>query len=65
MKKAFTLLEIIFVVLVIGIISVVLVPKFNSIIVSEKVIKLIAKIRYTQHLAIIDNKYDTSDENWK
>ena len=65
MKKAFTLLELVFVIVVIGIISAAVIPRTNSSNLSEQTVDLISKIRYTQHLAMIDDKFDaTVGSNW-
>ena len=64
MKKAFTLIELVFVVVVIGIIAAVIIPRTNSDRVGESVIELISKIKYAQHLAMVDDKFDANDANW-
>ncbi len=64
MRKAFTLLELVFVIVVIGIISVTVLPRVNSSNLSERTIDLASKIKYTQHLAMIDDKFDSSNSSW-
>ncbi len=64
MRKAFTLIELVFVIVVIGILSAVIIPRINSDNVSEKAIDLVSKIRYTQHLAMVDDKFDADAVNW-
>ena len=63
-KKAFTLLEIIFVVVIIGIISAVLAPRVKRDTIKEAADQLAAHIRYTQYLALQDNKFNNKDEYW-
>jgi len=64
MKKAFTLLELVFVIVVIGILSALIIPKMERDPVREAAIQLVSHIRYTQHLALVDDKYaDTEDPN--
>ena len=63
-KKAFTLLEIIFVVVIIGIISAVLAPRVKRDTIKEAADQLAAHIRYTQYLALQDNKFNNSDQYW-
>jgi prepilin-type N-terminal cleavage/methylation domain-containing protein len=66
MKKAFTLLEIIFVIVLIGILAGVAVFYFranDSELVQAKN-QLINHIRYTQHLALMDDKFSPSDRDW-
>ena len=64
MKKAFTLLELIFVIVVIGILAAVIVPNTHRSPLREAAVQLVSHIRYTQHLAMIDDKFDSADANW-
>jgi len=81
MKKAFTMIELIFVIVIIGILSgVVLTRGVNSGIkipdgsangfkeVDENLLyaakQLVTDIRYTQHLALVDDKFDSDDSDW-
>jgi len=64
MKKAFTLIEIIFVLVVIGILAAVIIPRTQRDPLREVAIQIVSDIRYTQHLAMIDDKYDGTDSNW-
>ena len=63
-KKAFTLLELIFVIIVIGILAASIIPRIGSNKLQEAAIQLVSHIRYTQHLAMIDDKFDKDDTNW-
>jgi prepilin-type N-terminal cleavage/methylation domain-containing protein len=64
MKKGFTLLEIIFVIVIIGILSSVLLPRFTRPTLQEAANQIISHIQYTQHLAMIDNKFDPNYRLW-
>lgn len=64
MKKAFTLLELVFVIVVIGILAALILPRTKTNPVQEAAIQVLSDIRYTQHLAMIDDKYNASDTNW-
>ena len=64
MKKAFTMLELVFVIIVIGILAAVIIPSTRTNPAQEAAIQLISHIRYTQHLAMIDDKYDATNTNW-
>lgn len=64
MKKAFTLIEIVFVIVIIGILAVVIIPRTERDPLREAAIQIVSDIRYTQHLAMIDDKYDSTDSNW-
>ena len=59
MKKAFTLVELIFVVVVIGILAFALWPKKQPTQALEAARQIVAHIRYTQHLALNDDKFAT------
>ena len=59
MKKAFTLVELIFVIVVIGILSFALWPTKQPTQALEAARQIVAHIRYTQHLALNDDKFAT------
>jgi len=63
-KRAFTLLELVFVIVIIGILSALIIPKTQTNSLREAAIQLVSDIRYTQHLAMIDDKFDSSDSNY-
>ena len=56
MKKAFTLVELVFVVVVIGILAFALWPTKQPTQALEAARQIVAHIRYTQHLALNDDK---------
>lgn len=64
MKKAFTMIELVFVVVIIGIMSAVISPNFQRATVKEAANQIVSHIRYTQQLALNDNKFDTTDPIW-
>jgi len=64
MKKAFTMIELVFVIVIVGIISAMIAPNFQGNSLREAADQLISHIRYTQHLAMMDDKYDPNDTNW-
>ncbi len=64
MKKAFTLIELVFVIAIVGILSVVLAPNFQRNTLQEAANQLVSHIRYTQHLAMMDNKFDPKNKVW-
>ncbi|MEA3523682.1 MAG: type II secretion system protein [Campylobacterota bacterium] len=58
MKRfAFTMIELVFAIVVIGILSAVFIPRMDRDSLSEAAIQLASHIRYTQHLAMVDDKY--------
>jgi len=64
MKKAFTMIELVFVLVVIAIVAATIIPRIQTNALKEAAIQLVSHIRYTQHLAMNDDKYDASDSNW-
>ena len=64
MKKAFTLLEMVFIIVVVGVLAAILIPKTERNPLEEAAVQLLSDIRYTQHLAIVDDKFDAQDTNW-
>jgi len=64
MKKAFTMLELIFVIAIVGILAAVILPRTQTNPLQEAGAQLLSHIRYTQHLAFVDEKFDTNDSNW-
>lgn len=63
MKKAFTMMELIFVIVVIGILAAVVAPRFSSNKLHEAATQVLAHIRYTQHLALMDDRFVPNDAN--
>lgn len=64
MKKAFTMLELVFVIVVMGILAAAIIPSTRTNPAQEAAIQLLSHIRYTQHLAMVNDKYDASNANW-
>jgi len=64
MHKAFTILELLVVILLISILSVMVAQRLPDDHLRTAADQVISHIRYTQHLAMIDNKYDPEVEDW-
>ena len=64
MKKAFTMIELIMVIVVVGILTAIMIPRFTDDKLREAADQIISHIRYTQHLAMIDDRFDPTDSNW-
>ena len=65
MKKAFTMLELVVVIVVIGIIAVAALPRINDDHIAEAADQVMSQIRYTQHLAMQDSKVGDGDKWYK
>ena len=64
MKKAFTMLELVFIIVVIGILAAAVIPSTRANPLQEAAVQVLSHIRYTQHLAMLDDKYNAADVNW-
>jgi prepilin-type N-terminal cleavage/methylation domain-containing protein len=64
MKNAFTMIELIFVVVIIGIVSAVSYGSFQRDELAEATHQVLEHIRYTQHLALTENKFDPMDARY-
>ena len=64
MKKAFTMIELVFVIVIVGIISAMIAPNFGGNNLREAADQVISHIRYTQHLAMMDDKFDPNSSDW-
>ena len=64
MKKAFSLIELVFVIVIIGILAAVIIPSVKSNKLRKAAIQLVSHIKYTQHLAMINDKFEISDNSW-
>ena len=59
------MLELVFVIVVMGIVAAVLIPRFdNSSHLRDAALQIVSDIRYTQHLAMNDDPISGSDSNW-
>ncbi len=64
-SKAFTMIELVFVIVVLGILAAMALPRMDRDLRQEAADNVLSAIRYTQHLALIDNKTDPSDGTWQ
>ena len=64
-KSAFTMLELIMVIVVLGILASLALPRMERDLRQEAGDNILSAIRYTQHLALMDNKTDPNDPNWQ
>jgi len=64
MKKAFTMIELTFVIVVAGILSAVMLPRLERDTTYEAALQFASHLRYTQHLAMVDDVYSPTNQNW-
>lgn len=63
--KAFTMIELVFVIVVLGILAALAIPRLERDIRQEAADNILSAIRYTQHLALTDDKTNPFDLNWQ
>jgi type II secretory pathway pseudopilin PulG len=63
-KHAFTMVELIFIIIIIGILAAILIPSSQSNRLREAADQVVSHIRYTQHLAMMDDKFDPGNAAW-
>ncbi len=64
-RTAFTMLELVFVIVVLGILASLAIPRMDRDLRQGAKDNIISAIYHTQHLALVDNKTDPSDDNWQ
>jgi prepilin-type N-terminal cleavage/methylation domain-containing protein len=64
-RRAFTMLELIFVIIIIGILAALSLPRLERDLRQEAIDTVLSAVRYTQHLALADNKHRYGQRNWQ
>ena len=64
-RSAFTMIELVFVIVVLGILAALAVPRMERDHKQEASDAILSNIRYTQHLALLDNKQKFDDDEWQ
>ena len=64
-KPAFTMIELVMVIVVLGILAALALPRMDRDIRQEAADNILSAIRYTQHMALIDNVTNPSNANWQ
>ncbi len=59
------MIELVFVIVVMGIIAAVALPRFAADNVQDAMDQILSDIRYTQHLALVDNVIDPTNASWQ
>jgi prepilin-type N-terminal cleavage/methylation domain-containing protein len=67
MKKqnGFTMIELILVIVVLGILTALALPRLKRDLKQEAAGNILSAIRYTQHLALLDNKHQFNNPKWQ
>ena len=63
--KAFTMIELVFVIVVLGILAALALPRMDRDLRQEAADNILSAIRYTQHLALNDDKTNPFNPNWQ
>ena len=64
-KKAFTMIELIMVIIVLGILASLAMPRLDRDLRQEAADEILSQIRYTQHLALMDDKHLFNNPRWQ
>jgi len=64
-KLAFTMIELVFVIVVLGILAAMAMPRVERDLRQEAADNILSAIRYTQHLALMDNVVDPTNLSWQ
>ena len=62
---AFTTLELVFVIVVLGILAAIAIPRLEQDLRQEAADHILSNIRYTQHMALNDHKQKADDPQWQ
>ena len=63
-RLGFTMMELVFVIVVLGTLATLVMPRLDRDIRQEAADNILSAIRYTQHLALNDDKHAFNDPNW-
>ena len=63
-RPAFTIIELMLVIIVLGILASLAIPRLDRDLRQEVADNVLSSIRYTQHLALMDDKSQTMDNDW-
>ncbi len=64
-RVAFTMIELVFVIVVLGVLASLAMPRLDRDIQQEAADSILSDIRYTQHLALRDYKHEFNNTDWQ
>jgi len=64
-RTAFSMLELVFVIVVLGILAALAIPRLDRDLRQEAADNILSAVRYTQHLALLDNRHTFNAANWQ
>ncbi len=64
-QYAFTMLELVIVIVVIGILAALAMPRMDKDLRQEAADEIISALRFTQHMALMDNVIENTNTNWQ
>lgn len=64
-EPAFTMIELVFVIVVLGILAALAIPRLDRDIRQEAADNILSALRYTKHLALVDDKTDPRHNDWQ
>ncbi|NOQ31693.1 MAG: prepilin-type N-terminal cleavage/methylation domain-containing protein [Helicobacteraceae bacterium] len=64
LRRAFSLIELVFVIVIIAIISTLMLQRTDSNSLQLATSQVISHLRYTKHLAMVNNKFDAYSSDW-
>lgn len=64
-RPAFTMIELVLVIVVLGILGALALPRLERDLKQEAADTVLSNIRYTQHMALLDNKHEFDNASWQ